>query len=316
VKDYPRTLQRFEDRFATEEACGEHLAFLRWPEGFRCPRCGNQAAWRTAKGLFRCTGCDYKTSVTAGTIFQDSRLPLRIWFRAVWWVTSQKTGSSALSLQRILGLGSYRTAWALLQKLRRAMVRPGRDRLSGRVEVDETYVGGKEAGVYGRKVGKKALVAIAAQEDGKKTGRVRMRLIARASKVNLHGFVLDAVEPGSIVHTDAWPSYEGLGEKGYTHEVTEIKACEQGVDMLPRVHRAASLLKRWMLGTHQGAVSKEHLDYYLDEFVFRFNRRTSRHRGKLFYRLLQNAVAVPPSTYKALVKHVRGRRAARSQDMG
>lgn len=307
MEDYPRTLQEFEDRFATEAACREYLAELRWPDGFLCPRCGSRAAWGTARGLYRCRSCDHQASVTAGTVFQDSRLPLRTWFRAMWWVTSQKTGASALSLQRILGLGSYRTAWALLQKLRRAMVRPGRDRVSGRVEVDETYVGGEEKGARGRKTEKKALVVIAAQEDGDRIGRVRMRRVASASRRNLHGFILDAVESGSVVHTDAWRAYGGLEEKGYMHEVTELKSCEQGIDMLPRVHRAASLLKRWLMGTHQGAVSNEHLDYYLDEFVFRFNRRTSRHRGKLFYRLAQHAVATPPSPYISMIRHARGR---------
>ena len=315
MEDYRRTFREFEERFATEEACREYVAGLRWPNGFRCPRCGGVAAWRTARGLFRCQACDYKVSITAGTIFQDSHLSLRTWFRAIWWVTSQKTGASALNLQRILGLGSYRTAWALLQKLRRAMVRPGRDRLAGRVEVDETYVGGKEEGHPGRKTEKKALVVIAAQEEGPRIGRIRMRRVASASKANLHRFVLDVVEPGTVVHTDAWPSYGGLASKGYGHDITELKSAEHGVDMLPRVHRVASLLKRWLLGTHQGAVSHEHLDYYLDEFTFRFNRRTSRHRGKLFYRLLQNAVTVPPVTYRSMVCHARGRR-PNTQDLG
>jgi transposase-like protein len=232
----------------------------------------------------------------------------------MWWVTSQKAGASAASLQRVLGLGSYRTAWALLQKLRRAMVRPGRGRLSGRVEVDETYVGGEGEGVGGRKTEKKALVAIAAEEGGARVGRIRMRRVASASKANLHRFILGAVEPGSVVHTDAWRSYEGLDDKGYTHEVTVLKSCEQGVDMPPRVHRAASLLKRWLMGTHQGAVSNEHLDCYLDEFVFRFNRRTSRRRGKLFCRLLEHAVAVPPATYKSMARRARGRRPGTPQD--
>lgn len=315
MEDYPRTLREFEDRFAAEETCREYVAGLRWPNGFQCSRCGGASAWRTARGLFRCEACDYKVSITAGTVFQDSHLSLRTWFRAIWWVTSQKTGASALNLQGILGLGSYRTAWALLQKLRRAMVRPGRDRLAGRVEVDETYVGGKEEGHPGRKTEKKALVVIAAQEEGPRIGRIRMRRVASASKANLHRFVLDMVEPGTVVHTDAWPSYGGLASKGYGHDVTELKSAEHGVDMLPRVHRVASLLKRWLLGTHQGAVSHEHLDYYLDEFTFRFNRRTSRHRGKLFYRLLQNAVTVPPVTYRSMVCHARGRR-PNTQDMG
>jgi transposase-like protein len=229
-----------------------------------------------------------------------------MWFRTIWLVTSQKTGASALGVQRVLGLGSYKTAWAWLQKLRRAMVRPGRDRLSGRVEVDESYIGGLEEGTHGRRTVKKALVAVAAEEDGKGTGRIRMRRIRSASAKELHSFVKGAVEPGSTVHTDGWDGYKGIEKKGYKHEITPLKG-RKGSELLPRVHRAVSLLKRWLMGTHQGAVSREHLDYYLDEFVFRFNRRTSRHRGKLFYRLLQNAVQVKPAPYDSLVKGVPGR---------
>jgi transposase-like protein len=265
--------------------------------------------------LFQCAACDYQVSVTAGTIFQGTRKPLATWFRAIWWVTSQKNGASALGLQRILGLRSYQTAWAWLHKLRRAMVRPGRDRLTGRVEVDETYIGGPEEGVPGRAAEGKALVVVAAQEDGRGIGRIRMRRVLDASRETLHGFVRDAVEPGSVVHTDGWQGYGGLEEKGYGHEVTVLAhQDEPATELLPRVHRVVSLLKRWLLGTHQGAVSAPHLDYYLDEFTFRFNRRTSRYRGKLFYRLLQQAVAVAPAPYHTLVKHVRGRRSAEIQD--
>jgi transposase-like protein len=228
-----------------------------------------------------------------------------MWFRVVWWVTSQKNGASALGLQRILGLGSYKTAWAWLHKLRRAMVRPGRERLSGRVEVDESCVGGLEEGAHGRGTAKKAIVAIAAEEDGKGIGRIRMRRVEDASSKELHAFVKDAVEPGGLVHTDGWEGYTGLKKKGYKHKVTPVKG-QKASKVLPRVHKAASLLKRWLMGTHQGAVSVEHLDYYLDEFTFRFNRRTSRYRGKLFYRLLQNAVAVDPAPFTTLTKGVRG----------
>ena len=185
MEDYPRTLEEFEGRFATEQACREYLMQLRWPQGFVCPRCGGRRARPSRRGLLRCGQCDYQASVTAGTIFQDTRLPLRTWFRTMWWVTSQKNGVSALGLQSILGLGSYRTAWALLHKLRRAMVRPGRERLSGRVEVDETYVGGAEEGLRGRQTQKKALVAIAAEEDGAGIGRIRMKRIRGASKQQL-----------------------------------------------------------------------------------------------------------------------------------
>lgn len=312
MEDYPRTLAELEARFGTEEACREYLFALRWPEGFQCPRCSIGRAWSVGKVRFQCAHCGYQASVTAGTIFQDTHKPLAMWFRAVWWVTSQKTGASALGLQRILGLGSYQTAWAWLHKLRRAMVRPGRDRLSGRVEVDETYIGGPEEGVPGRAAEDKALVVIAAQEDGRGIGRIRMRRIPDASAENLEAFVEDSVEPGSVVHTDGWQGYRGLEKKGYRHEVTVLKGRKKTAsELLSRVHRVVSLLKRWLLGTHQGAVSPEHLAYYLDEFTFRFNRRASRYRGKLFYRLLQQAVAVEPAPYRTLVKHVRGRTPSR-----
>lgn len=257
------------------------------------------------RGLFECAGCGHQASVKTGTIFQDSRQPLTMWFRAIWWMTGQKTGVSAVGLQRMLGLGSYKTAWTWLQKLRRAMVRPGRERLAGRVEVDESYLGGLEEGVRGRQTYKKALVAVAAQEDGKRIGRIRMRRIPDASAPSLHGFVAEAVALGSTVRTDGWEGYSGLKQKGFRHEIRPIRG-KDAAKLLPRVHRVVSLLKRWLMGTHQGAVSPEHLDYYLDEFTFRFNRRTSQHRGKLFFRLLQNAVAIEPAPYQSLVKHVRG----------
>lgn len=303
-EDYPRNLPEFDARFVSEEACREYLAKLRWPEGFVCPRCQGGEAWTTQRNLLVCRACQYQTSLTAGTVLEGTRKPLTLWFKAMWWVTTQKNGASALGLQRVLGLGTYYTAWTWLHKLRRAMVRPGRDRLNGRVEVDETYVGGLEEGVRGRETKKKALVIVAAQEDGKRIGRIRLRRIPDASRDRLHGFIRDSVEPGSVVHTDGWESYAGLTE--YRHEVTILKGrVESAAELLPRVHRVISLLKRWLLGTHQGAVSPEHLDYYLDEFAFRFNRRGSQSRGKLFYRLLQQAVAIEPTPYKDLVRHVR-----------
>ena len=303
VEDYPRDLRELEARFATEAACREYLFQLRWPDGFRCPRCGETKSWPKGDGLVRCAGCDYQVSVTAGTVFQDSRLPLTLWFRAVWWVTSQKNGVSAMGLQRVLGLKSYKTAWTLLHKLRRAMVRPGRDRLSGRVEVDEALVGGEEEGVHGRQTETKAMIAVAAEEDGPGIGRIRMRCIPDASANSLMPFVENSVEPGSMVHTDGWLGYLPLKDKGYGHEVTFLKGNSKSASQLmPRVHLAVALLKRWLLGTHQGGVSLEHLDAYLDEFTFRFNRRKSRSRGKLFYRLLEQAVAVEPVPYKSLVK--------------
>ena len=303
MEDYPRNINELEARFSTEEACRAYLFRLRWPEGFRCPRCGGSKAWPFRSVRLECGDCGHQTSVTAGTIFQDTRKPLVMWFRTMWWVTSQKNGTSALGLQRVLGLGSYKTAWTWLHKLRRAMVRPGRDRLTGRIEVDETFVGGLEEGVRGRQTETKALVVIAAQEDGAGMGRIRMRRIADASSESLESFIAENIEPGSIIHTDGWPSYGGGAAKGYVHQVTVLTGKRQSAsELLPLVHLVASLLKRWLLGTHQGAVSREHLDYYLDEFTFRFNRRKSKSRGKLFYRLVQQAVAVEPVPYKAMVK--------------
>lgn len=313
MEDYPRTVAELEARFHAEQACREYLFQLRWPMGFRCPNCGAGKAWPVRSGLWQCAGCGRQTSVTAGTIFQDTHTPLTVWFRAMWWMTTQKNRVSALGLQRVLGLGSYQTAWAWLHKLRRAMVRPGRDRLAGAVEVDEAYVGGRERGKRGRQAGKKALIIVAAQEEGQGIGRIRMRRIADASAASLLRFVQDCIEPGSIVHTDAWFSYESLGWNGYRHWTSPLRNAEKSPsDLLPRVHRVISLLKRWLLGTHQGAVRFEHLDYYLDEFTFRFNRRRSRSRGKLFFRLVQQAVAVEPATYASIIQTT----SAKPQDVG
>jgi transposase-like protein len=296
--DYPRTLQEFDAWFATEKACAEYLQRLRWPEGFRCPACGGGKSWTIARGLLRCTACQRQTSPTAGTIFEGTRKPLHTWFEAMWYVTTQKSGGNALGLQRVLGLGSYQTAWTWLHKLRRAMVRPGRDRLAGRIEVDETYLGDPEGGVRGRQTERKALIVVAAQEDGKGIGRIRMRAIPDASADSLIPFVQEAVVPGSVIRTDAWLGYDPLERKGYLHEFVFLKGNKKPAsELLPRVHHVVSLLKRWLMGTHHGAVSHEHLDYYLDEFTFRFNRRRSRARGLLFYRLLQQAVQIGPVPY-------------------
>jgi len=312
MEDYPHTLTEFEARFTSEQACRDYLFALRWPEGFRCPRCAQAKAWPVGKLLYECAQCGYQASLTAGTIFQDSRKPLSLWFRAIWWVTTQKTGASAMGLKQVLGLGSYQTAWTWLHKIRRAMVRPGRDRLDGEVEVDETYVGAPEEGLRGRQRVKKSLIAIAAQREGKGIGRIRLRRIADASVLSLWAFVNEAVEPGAMVQTDSWKGYQGLENHGYQHQVINLKESEEPAhELLPLVHRVASLLQRWLMGTHQGAVSPEHLDYYLDEFAFRFNRRRSRQRGKLFYRLLQQAVLVDPVPYSKVKKDVRGCRRAR-----
>lgn len=283
----------FEQCFSSEEACREYIFKLRWPEGFRCPRCGHEKAWLKSRKLYHCAHCGYETSITAGTIFQDTRQSLYIWFRMIWYVVSQKNGVSALGLQRTLGLHRYETIWIMLHKLRIAMVRPGRERLLGIVEVDETYIGGKKPGKRGRGAGGKSLVVIAVEDKEDHLGRIRLRRVADASAASLIPFVQENVEPGSAVRTDDWTGYKGLSSKAYNHTAVSQSA-NVGEYLLPLTHRVASLLKKWLQGTHQGAVRSSHLDYYLDEFTFRFNRRTSRSRGKLFYRLLQQAVNVEP----------------------
>ncbi len=301
MENYPRTLMELEKQFATEEACRIYLEELRWPTGFRCPRCSSSSAWRMKRGLRLCSQCRSQISVTAGTIFESSRLPLKTWFRAIWYITSQKNGASALGIQRVLGLGSYQTAWTWLHKLRRAMVRPGRDLLEGVVEVDETYIGGERPGKRGRGAAGKTLILLAVQVKDGKVGRVRLAKIADASGHSLEGALLGMVNIGSKIKTDGWNGYSGLTTKGYRHSVSRATAIV-GEGLLPACHRVASLLKRWLLGTHQGAIDHSHLPYYLDEFVFRFNRRTSASRGKLFYRLLQQAVQIEPTSYVKLIK--------------
>ena len=294
--DYPRDRLEFDEFFRDVGACLAYLARLRWPGGFVCPGCGwGGEPWHSSDGLRVCPGCQRRTSVLSGTLFHRTRTPLRTWFLAAWEITGQKYGANALGLQRVLGLGSYQTAWAWLHKFRRAMVRPGRDRLDGIVEVDETYVGGVEEGGRGRFTETKTIVAIAAEiVDEKRLGRVRMRPIPDVSAGALEPFVGEVINPGATVLTDGWSGYKGLERLGYDHVVLNQSVSPDPAHVLmPGVHRVASLVKRWLLGTYQGGVSKAHLPYYLDEFTFRFNRRSSRARGLLFHRLIEQAAEVP-----------------------
>jgi transposase-like protein len=300
VEEYPRNLLEFERRFHDETSCRDYLVAMRWPAGFVCPGCGHRAAWATARALWLCRNCRHQVSVMTGTIFQDSRLPLSLWFRAMWQVTNQKHGMSAMGLQRALGLGSYRSAWLILHKLRQAMVRPGREPLSGTIEVDETYWGAPEKGVMGRQTETKTVIAVAVETQGDRLGRIRLQSIPDLTRKTLHGFIRDVIMPGSTVVTDGLKPYLHLS--GYQHERHNRHGRKPAKEeaVLPAVHRIISLLKRWLMGTHQGAISPTHLDAYLDEFTFRFNRRTSATRGKLFYRLVQQSVLVQPITYEAL----------------
>jgi transposase-like protein/ribosomal protein L37AE/L43A len=301
MEDYPKTTIEFEQRFGTEEACLKYLAKIRWPDGFYCPRCGHKKAWIAKRGVYRCKNCDYQVSITAGTIFHGTRKPLQLWFHAIWYITSQKNGVSAMGLKQVLGLNRYETVWIWLHKLRRAMVRPGRDSLSGAVEIDEAYIGGQKTGKRGRGAAGKSLVLVAVEDKGEHFGRIRLHRIADASAESLMPAVQKSVEPGSTVRTDGWSGYAQLSSKGYKHIVVR-KNADVGDNLLPLANRVVALLKKWLVGTHQGAVCSSHIDYYLDEFTFRFNRRTSRYRGKLFYRLIQQAVSIEPF----IAKKIRG----------
>ena len=297
------TFEEFTSRFSTEEQCRDYLYRLRWPNGYECPKCLHNKSWKVGNNLFECSKCGHQASVIAGTIFQDTRKPLKTWFTAIWWVTTQKNGASAKGLQQVLGLKSYETAWTWLHKIRKAMIFPNRSKLTGTLEVDETYIGGEETGgKRGRGSENKTLIALAVEViEERKPGRVRISIIPDASGKSLESFVTANIEKGSTLITDGWSGYSFLEGSDYIHTKIVQKTKAKEDRLLPRVHMIASLLKRWLLGTHQGAVSDKHLQAYLDEYVFRFNRRKSAERGLLFYRLLECAMNVPPTTYDDLV---------------
>lgn len=293
----------FDKRFHSEKACRAYLFSQRWPDGFRCPMCGSAQGWVNMRHLVECGQCGRQTSLIAGTILQNTRKPLLMWFRAMWWVCTQKTGVSAAGLKRLLGLKSTQTAWAWLHKLRRAMIRAGREKLSGRVQVDDAFVGGEEPGVHGRQSFKKARVAVAVevQETGRGLGRIRLQYIPDFSAPSLVAFVTQNVERGSVVETDGWKGYIALEKIGFKRVI--LRDDEAPENPLPHVHRVIALLKRWLLGTHQGRVSLKHLQHYLDEFVFRHNRRKSKDVGLIFQRMLKQSSETHPVTYKEIVKN-------------
>jgi transposase-like protein len=315
-KDYPQNWNDFLDWFGTEEACLAYLEKLRWANGFVCPSCGNIGeAYRGSRGRLVCRACQHQCTVTSGTIFDKTRTPLRVWLAAAWYLTNQKQGVSALGLQRVLGFGSYQTAWTMLHRFRRAMVRPGREQLKGLVEVDETYLSISDRqnpiSPKGRKSSTtKILMAIAVEIlQPKGFGRIRLRRIEKDSSVHVIPFVQEVIEPGAQVHTDGSAAYRPLTDLGYSHHRTVMLGSDVPAHVsMAGVHRVAALVQRWILGTHHGSVQPEHLDAYLDEFVFRFNRRTSGSRGMLFYRLLQQAVATVPVTYAQVVSKPKTKR--------
>lgn len=309
-KHYPATWSDFLKWFTDDAACGRYLEQLRWPQGFACPRCAVAAEpYRSTRGRLMCSACAHQASVSAGTIFDKTRTPLTVWFAAAWYVTSQKHGTSALGLQRTLGLGSYQTAWTLMHRFRRAMVRPNREPLHGKVEIDEVYVAlGDREDTYEpnalapQRKTDQLRVVIAAEVLPKGIGRIRVRRIGSFAREHIEPFVRENVAPDALIHTDGSQLYAFLAREGYRHERTIVQDLKRHrLGSLAAVNRVASLLKRWLLGTHHGAIQPRQLDHYLDEFVFRFNRRSSSSRGLLFYRLLTQACQSGPITYRHVV---------------
>jgi transposase-like protein len=297
-RDYPNTYREFVTMFPDNEACATYLRKLRWPDTFICPACGiKKEAWTQTRNRIVCSACRHQASITAKTIYDKTRTPLTTWFEAAWHMTTAKNGMSAKTLQRTLGT-SYRVAWVMLQRYRVAMVRPSRSLLAGNVEVDETLIGGvKQNGKRGRGAHKNIVVIAIEVKFPKGFGRVRIRHVPDASGNSLIPFVRDTVKPGTIIFTDGWRGYNDLPKYGYKHKKVALSDSGDPAHVsLPGVHRIASLLKRWMLGTHQGSFDPEHLQAYLEEFTFRFNRRTSRNRGLIFRRLIEQSVATRPIT--------------------
>ena len=303
---YPENQMEFEAMFKTEQDCIDYIESFRWKQGFVCPICGSIRYWKKSKGRYECIDCGAESTVTNGTIFHKSTKPLLIWFHAIWWMVAQKNGVSAKGLQKILGLGSYQTAWTWLHKFRRLMILNGRNKLQGTVEVDDVFLGGKVSGKRGRGAEGKSIIAVAVEINGRKTGRMRLAKIPKATGEALSGFIENNIEKSSKIISDAWTGYTGLDKLGYEHEIQNSSVKDGDEEILPNVHRIASLLKRWLLGTHQSYLNKNKLEYYLDEFVFRYNRRTSSSRGLLFMRLIEQAVITAPVSYKEIINQNHG----------
>jgi transposase-like protein len=307
LQDLPRDLPTFLERFGTDEACRAYLVRARWPAGFHCSGCGHDQAYSHKKRLIEeCTACGKQHSILAGTIFEQTKTGLARWFLAIYLVTSSKGGISAMELQRQMGFGSYGTAWAWLHKIRRAMVVPGRQPLSDRVEADETLVGGPKPGKPGRGASGKTVVAGAVESRrgkarGRRLGRLRLQAVRDASAGSLVGFLGRNVLSPAEVATDGWSGYRGLEAAGYAHEPIRLaRSWGDAALRLPAIHLVFGLAKRWLLGTHHGAVSAKHLQTYLDEYVFRFNRRTAKSIAHRFARVIEQAVLTPPTTYRAI----------------
>lgn len=303
VMGYPRDQMEFDETLKTDEDCLKYLIEVKWPAGYECNKCGSKEYWIVSRRRIKCKNCNELTSVLAGTFFEQTNKPLTMWFRAIWWMIAQKNGVSASGLQKILGIGSYKTAWIWLHKLRRLMVFPNRELLHGKIEMDETLVGGAAEGKRGRGAENKTIVAIAVELMPQGTGRVRLKVIPDFTGKSLLRFIRENIEKNSLIVTDAWSGYSQLKRKGYLHVVQNQTIASNQEEMLPHVHKVSGLLKRWLLGTHQNFASPERLQKYLDEFTFRYNRRKSNSRGLLFNRMIEQAITQEPIHCKKIIKN-------------
>src|SRR3954453_12392976 len=306
--DLPEDMPSFLAQFGTDEQCREYLFKARWPGGFRCAVCGHGDAYALkTKIVYECVPCRKQHSLLAATIFEQTKTGLAKWFLAIYLVTSSKGGIAATELQRQLGFGSYGTAWTWLHKLREVMVRPDRQPLAERVEADETYVGGPRPGKRGRGAAGKPLVAGAVEAGrgkarGRRLGRLRLGLLADASAESLDAFLAAHGARPATVATDGWRGYLGPPAAGYDHEPVNLGATRGDAALrLPGIHLVFSLVKRWLPGTHHGAVGEKHLPAYLHEYVFRFNRRPPPLVSHGFARLIERAVKTRPTTYREII---------------
>ena len=299
-EDFPKSEIEFDQRFSDPDTCYEYLAKTRWPNGFVCEKCGHNAFWISAKHIYICTKCEHQYSLTAGTIMHRTRKPITYWFKAMWWFTTRKSGVNAVNLKELLGLGSYHTAWTWLQKLRRCTIRKDREKLSGRVEIDEFFVGGPKTGKRGRGADGKTIVYIAVERDLKQDpstleeywqiGRARMQVALDCSSYSLETFINHNIKAGSTIATDKWSSYQPIVNIRYNHEVSDAADQKRSESGLYGAHLVVSLVKRLIRSTFQGRFEPKYLQNYLDEYVFRFNGRKSKSIGKKFMRIVQQVI--------------------------
>jgi predicted RNA-binding Zn-ribbon protein involved in translation (DUF1610 family) len=300
MPDSPRSLTEFEQRFGDDDTCAEYLAAARWPDGFICPGCGESKAWRleSKPWTYECARCGRQTSVTAGTILHHSKLPLTTWFWAAFVMATQPNGISALQLQRELALGSYKTAWLLCAKLRHAMVAPGRSPLFGLVEIDKAEIAyrSKNDPVTSRGSSQdgKMLIVGAVEVQDLRPGRIRLTTVPDDSTASLRAFLAANLAPGTSAQTSGEAGSCGAPDINQDLHVIGVLDPQ---NVRPRVQRIFSDLKVWGLSVYHG-LRRKHLQSYLDEFVFRFNRR--RNRDAAFLSLLGLAAMQPPLTYGRL----------------